>query len=78
MPSLIQNHAHVNGQRSSHNIFKFQPNPSWAKKRPNRYMSFGHNISTRCSDKMQISFFLPRVGYFGFVLGMEKSSNICI
>ena len=40
MPSLIQKHAHVKGQRSNHNIFKFQPNPSWAKKRPNRYTSF--------------------------------------
>ena len=39
---------------------------------------FGHNISTRCSDEMQISFFLPWVGYFGIVLGMEKSSHICI
>ena len=37
---------------------------------------FGHNISHRCSDKMQISFFLPWVGYFGIVLGMEKSSHI--
>ena len=40
MPSLIQKHAHVKGQRSNHHIFKFQPNPSWAKKRPNRYTSF--------------------------------------
>ena len=39
MPSLIQKHAHVKGQRSNHHIFKFQPNPSWAKKRPNRYTS---------------------------------------
>ena len=39
---------------------------------------FGHNISTRCSDKLQISFFLPWVGYFDIVLGMEKSSHICI
>ena len=31
MPSLIQKHAHVKGQRSNHHIFKFQPNPSWAK-----------------------------------------------
>ena len=40
MPSLIQKHAHMKGQRSNHHIFKFQPNPSWAKKRPNRYTSF--------------------------------------
>ena len=32
MPSLIQKHAHVKAQRSNHHIFKFQPNPSWAKK----------------------------------------------
>ena len=35
MPSLIHKHAHVKGKRSNHHIFKFQPNPSWAKKRPN-------------------------------------------
>ena len=29
---------------------------------------FGHNISTRCSGKKQISFFLSWVGYFGIVL----------
>ena len=40
MPSLIQKHAHVKGQSSNLHIFKFQPNPSWAKKRPNRYTSF--------------------------------------
>ena len=40
MPSLIQKHAHVKGQRSNHHIFKFQPNPSWAKKRPNGYTTF--------------------------------------
>ena len=40
MASLIQKHAKVKGQRSNHHIFKFQPNPSWAKKRPNRYTSF--------------------------------------
>ena len=40
MPSLIQKHAPVKGKRSNHHIFKFQPNPSWAKKRPNRYTSF--------------------------------------
>ena len=39
---------------------------------------FGQNISTRCSDKMQISFFLLWVGYFGIVFGIEKSSHICI
>ena len=39
---------------------------------------FGQNISTRCSDEMQISFFLPWVGYFGIVFGIEKSSHICI
>ena len=39
---------------------------------------FGHNISTRCSDNMPISFFLPWVGYFGIVLGMEKYSHMCI
>ena len=33
---------------------------------------FGHNISTRCSDEMQIRFFLPWVGYFGIVLVGEK------
>ena len=27
MPSLIQKHAHVKGQRSNHHILKFQPNP---------------------------------------------------
>ena len=43
MPSLIQKHAHVKGQRSNHHIFKFQPNPSWAKKQPNRYTSFAIN-----------------------------------
>ena len=31
-----------------------------------------HNVSTRCSDKMLICFFLPWMGYFGIVLGMEK------
>ena len=36
---------------------------------------FGQNISTRCSDKMQISFFLLWVGYFGIVFGIEKSSH---
>ena len=46
MPSLIQKHAHVKGQRSNHHIFKFQPNPSWAKKRPNRYTSFRPNVNT--------------------------------
>ena len=40
MSSLIQKHAHVKGQSSNHHILKFQPNPSWAKKRPNRYTSF--------------------------------------
>ena len=40
MPSLIQKYAHMKGQRSNHHIFNFQPNPSWAKKRPNRYTSF--------------------------------------
>ena len=35
-------------------------------------------ISTRCSDKMKIGFFLPWVGYFGIVFGIEKSSHICI
>ena len=44
MPSLIQKHAHVKGQRSKHDIFKFQPNPSWAKKRPNRYTSFQYRV----------------------------------
>ena len=39
---------------------------------------FGQNISTRCSDKMQIGFFLPWVGYFDIVFGIEKSSHICI
>ena len=39
---------------------------------------FGQNIWTRCSDKMQIGFFLPWVGYFGIVFGIEKSSHICI
>ena len=39
---------------------------------------FGQNISTRCSDKMQISFFLLWVGYFGIVFVIEKSSHICI
>ena len=39
---------------------------------------FGQNISTRCSDKMRISFFLPWVGYFGIVFGIEKSPHICI
>ena len=40
MALLIQKHAHVKGHRSNHHIFKFQPNPSWAKKRPNRHTSF--------------------------------------
>ena len=40
MSSLIQKHAHVKGQSSNHHILKIQPNPSWAKKRPNRYTSF--------------------------------------
>ena len=35
-------------------------------------------ISTRCSDKMKIGFFLPWVGYIGIVFGIEKSSHICI
>ena len=46
MPSLIQKHAHVKGQRSNHHILKFQPNPSWAKKRPNRYTSFENKYVT--------------------------------
>ena len=37
---------------------------------------FGHNISTRCSDETQISFFLPWVGYFGIVLVGEKSCRM--
>ena len=52
MPSLIQKHSHVKGQRSNHHIFKFQPNPSWAKKRPNRYTSFSvaeKNLSLKAS-----------------------------
>ena len=55
MPSLIQKHAHVKGQRSNHHIFKFQPNPSWAKKRPNRYTSFMSDIeySVITSDVMK-------------------------
>ena len=40
-------HAHVKGQRSNHHIFEFQPNPAWAKKRPNRYTSFLLEIITR-------------------------------
>ena len=40
MASLIQKHAHVKGQRSNRHIFKFQPDPPWAKKRPNRYTFF--------------------------------------
>ena len=52
MLSLIQKHAHVKGQRSSHHIFKFQPNPSWAKKRPNRYTSFVLNRSKTCADSV--------------------------
>ena len=39
---------------------------------------FGQNLSTRCSGKMQISFFLPWVGYFGITFGIEKFSHICI
>ena len=39
---------------------------------------FGHNISTRCSDKMQIKFLFTVGGVFGIVKGMEKSSYICI
>ena len=35
-------------------------------------------ISTRCSDKKQISLFLPWVEYFGIVFGIEKSSHISI
>ena len=41
-------------------------------------MQIWSNISTRCSDKMQISFFLLWVGYFGIVFGIEKSSHIRI
>ena len=60
MPSLIQKHAHVKGQRSNQQIFKFQPNPSWAKKRPNRYTSFNMKapydrlakINTNCTGHM--------------------------
>ena len=58
MPSLIQKHAHVKGQRSNHHIFKFQPNPSWAKKRPNRYTSFSpikHYVLFKRTTKVQIS-----------------------
>ena len=52
MPSLIQKHAHVKGQRSNHHIYKFQPKPSWAKKRLNRYTSFGENL-TICSKAIE-------------------------
>ena len=58
MPSLVQKHAHVKGQRSNHHIFKFQPNPSWAKKRPNRYTSFEvmklFSCSTQLITKLQL------------------------
>ena len=37
---------------------------------------FGNNISTRCSDETQISYFLPWVGYFGIVLVGEKSCRM--
>ena len=40
MPSLNLKHTHVKGQRLNYLIFKFQPNSSWAKQRPNRYTSF--------------------------------------
>ena len=56
MPSLIQKHAHVKGQRSNHHIFKFQPNPSWAKKRPNRYTSFQRLIKTKNKDFSGLKF----------------------
>ena len=36
----------------------------------------GPNIWTRCSDEMQISFFLPWVGYFGIVLDGKKSCHM--
>ena len=66
-----------------------QSYPMALKKRllsPKHYISilmvylckFGHNILTRCSDEMQISFLLPWTGYFGIVLGMEKSSHTSI
>ena len=47
MASLIQKHAHVKGQRSNHHIFKFQPNPSWAKKtaKPLHVLSITKSIS---------------------------------
>ena len=60
-----------------------QSYPVTLKKRlmsPKHYISilmmylckFGKNISTRCSDKLQISFFLPWVGYFGIFFGMKS------
>ena len=39
---------------------------------------FGHNISTRCSDERQISFFLPWVGYFGIVLVPYELASVPI
>ena len=59
MLSLIQKHAHMLGQRSNHHLLKFQPNPSWAKKRPNRYTSFVDN-----KKKIQMFLFVKYVFYF--------------
>ena len=56
MPSLIQKRAHVKGQRSNHHIFKFQPNPSWAKKRPNRYTSFCVILCNVCESSFMAGF----------------------
>ena len=39
---------------------------------------FGQNILTRCSDKMQISVFLPWLDFFDIVFGIEKSSHLSI
>ena len=61
MPSLIQKHAHVKGQRSNHHIFKLQPNPSWAKKRPNRYTSF--DMKTGRENEKGRSHMRPRMDF---------------
>ena len=69
MPSLIQKHAHMKGQRSNHHIFKFQPIPSWAKKRPNRYTSFEIMTMTKFKRKMTegyhyLAWYLVPVGQY--------------
>ena len=74
MPSLIQKHAHVKGQRSNHHIFKFQPNPSWAKKRPNRYTSFHIWIA---SIKLSFKFKYGLCSINGNQDGLQTGLSVC-